>query len=232
MGFSLSGGLSSMGKSIANTAGDMIISEQRAALDRQRLELAESLAEGRETRRDERQSVINKAAADEDRKFRKGESVLDREHEVALADKRESGDNARNDATNSRMLSIHNSSEAGANTRAQAQIDARIEEAKQLAKTQLQRDILKELADSTKEAVPVLGKDGKVLTSENGVPVVRYAPNRGAIYEGLKGKPGFEEMAAVFAPPKGTKPAPVTGKPKPPLADILYGNPGSPGKTD
>lgn len=232
MGFSLSGGLSSMGKSIANTAGDMIINTQKADLDRQRLELAESLAEGRETRRDERQSVINKAAADEDRKFRKRESVLDREHEADLADKREAGDDRRTKMINDRMVSIHDSSEAGADRRSQEQINARIEEAKQLAKTQAQRDALVALVAAAKEATPVLDKNGNVVESANGAPVIRYSTDEEAIYEKLKGKPGFEEMAAVFAPPKGTKPAPVTGKPKPPLADILYGNPGSPGKTD
>ena len=214
MGFSLSGGLSSMGKAISTTAGDMIVSEQRAQLDRERLELAEKLAEGRESRRDERQSVINAAAADKDRGFRSDQAALNREHDLTRDTKREEGDDRRARMTNARSIA----SDAAAAARHNEEMRFRFEEAKDRARTAEEKRILDSaLASSTKKVpmtAPSANGEGTVTRY---VDVTNYVEAAGKLRD-----TGHENLAApLFAKPKpGAKSANVTGKPKPPLGSV------------
>jgi len=216
MGFSLSGGLSSMGKSIANTAGDMILSEQRAELDRQRLALAESLAEGRETRRDERQSVINTKAAEADRDFRKGESVLNREHDLARDTKREAGDDRRARMANERMAA----SEAGQAARFTQQMEFNIKQAEEVARDKKDQTFLNTVIAANTKFIeqPYTTADGERATR-----LVKEVDATAAAAS-LRAA-GKNEMANAFAPPPSkAKAPPVTGKVKPPLDSFLRGS--------
>jgi len=212
MGFSLSGGLSSMGKAISTTAGDMIVSEQRAQLDRERLELAEKLAEGRETRRDDRQSIINSKAAQLDRDFRVDEAGKNRTHDLARDTKREEGDDRRARMTNERLAA----SEGAAAARFNKQMQFNIDQAEAAARDKKDQNFL-----NATIAANTNWREEKYTTAdgEQATRLVKDVDEK--IVAAALRATGRNEMAAAFAPPPSkAKAVPVTGKPKPPLGSF------------
>ncbi len=215
MQFSLSGGLSEMGKSIANTAGDMMLTTQRAELEKQRLQLAETLAEGRESRGREQQAGINAAAADKEQTFRSGESLLNREHEDTMLDTRETGENTRAKLQRDQTLGLHNVSEANAESRFEQEMQLRVNQAQEATTDKKETQILNAaIAAGTKTIEQsYTTADGSIATR----PMKVTDPD--AIAKALR-RGGLEDMANIFAP-KPAKKVDVTGKPKPPLASFM-----------
>ncbi len=217
MAFSLSGGLSEMGKTIANTAGDLMLSEQRSLLERDRIRLAEQLAEGREARSDVRKGMINAAAAEKEQAFRASEGEKNRGHEVNLATMREAGDDRRAKMSNDRMAQTAAISEAGANRRFNAEMELRVKEAKERATDKEEQRILNSViaaATSTVEQ-PYTTASGATATR----PVKVFNPEKAA---GLLRDAGYDKLAAPFAPKKARR-VNVDGKPRPPLESFLNG---------
>lgn len=225
MGFSLSGGLSAMGGAISKTAGIAALEIQRNNLEKDKLALAEALAEGRETRGREQAAEINKEAAGREMEFRAGESLLNRGHEAALTGIREKGENerlairekgetARNAATNSRL----SANEAAAQKRFDAEMKLRIDAAKKEAKDREEKRILDSAiaASTTTEEQEYTTADGERATR----PVKVFNPEKAA---GILRDTGHENLAAPLFPKKVK--SQVTGKPsnRPPLGSFLNG---------
>jgi len=220
MGFNINGGLSEMGKTIATTAGDMLLTAQRADLERQRTELAESLAEGRETRGRVQAADIADKASTKEQTWRSGEAVLTREHEDQNLSTREAGDDRRALLSANTTLKAASMSDDAANARLDKQIAAQVDAAAKLAATDHQKTMLDAAIKNATRAVPVMDKDGKPAQTASGAPIIRNVTDGSVVYNSLKGKPGLEDMAAIFKPPKK---AAVDGKPKPPLKSFLSG---------
>lgn len=216
MPFSLSGGLSAMGKSVADTAGDMMLNTQRAELERQRLALAETLAEGRESRGREQAGMINAAAAEKEQTFRATENEKNRAKEFDLANLREEGDDRRAKMSNARIMA----SESATQKRFDAEMELKVKEAKERATDKAEQRVLNSViaAATTTVEQPYTTADGEKATR----PVKMFDPVKAA---GILRDTGHENLAAPFFPkPKAVKATTVNGKPKPPLESFLNGN--------
>lgn len=220
MGFNFGAGLSEMGKSIAGTAGDMILNSQRADLERQRIELAESLAEGRETRGRTQQAEINDKAATKDRDWRSGESILNRSHETELEDTRQSGANERSRLERGTQMAIHADSEANANVRAQVDLAARVDQAREMAQSDREKTLLNAAVAAATQSDVLRDEKGKPLETASGSPIIRKNLDSEKLYDLLRGNPALKDMAAIFAPkPSAAKKGNVDGKP--PLSSFM-----------
>lgn len=153
MGFNLGAGLAEMGRSVAATAGEAALNLQRSELDRQRMELADSLAGERESKGRKEQSLLNAAENEKERAWRSDEATKREEGENARLLVREAGETERSRISNSRMLALHDLSEKAADGRLQKQLDAADKAARLLAKSKLEDRIIESAKDASK--VPV-----------------------------------------------------------------------------
>lgn len=153
MGFNLGAGLAEMGKSIAQTAGDAAINMQRAELERQRIELADSLQGARESRARRETSLINEAAAEKERNWRSVEADKREAAEQSRFETREKNETARTAITNNRMLALHDLSERAADGRLEKQLAAAKAEATQRAKDKAEERIIESAIKSSQRPV-------------------------------------------------------------------------------
>lgn len=218
MPFSLGGGLSEMGRSIADTAGRMSLEAQRAQLDQERAQLASQLAEGRDERSDIRKGMINQQAATQEQGFRSSENEKNRQTDKELADMRERGANSRALLSAETDLKRRAMSEAAADSRFNRELDLKVKQAKEAARSAEEKRILDSAiaAATTTVEQPYTTADGERATR----PVKIFNAEKAA---GILRDTGHENLANPLFP-KPVKKANVTGKPKPPLDSFLNGD--------
>lgn len=153
MGFNLGAGLAEMGRSVAATAGDAALNIQRAELDRQRIELADSLQGARESKGRQETSLLNNAAAAEERNWRSAEADKREAAETERFNTRETNETERSRIANNRMMALHDLTEKAADGRLDKQLTAARAEAMQRAKDKTEERIIKSAEEASK--VPV-----------------------------------------------------------------------------
>lgn len=153
MAFNLGGGLAEMGRSVAQTAGEAAINIQRAELEKERIALADSLAGARDSKNRQETSLINSAAAKEEREWRSTEAAKKEAADTERFIIGQENETKRTGITNNRILSLHNSSEASADARAQKQLDFQINQAKELAKNKAQERIIESAVKASQKPV-------------------------------------------------------------------------------
>ena len=216
MGFNLGAGLAEMGKSIAQTAGDAALNIQRAELDRQRIELADSLQGARESKNRQETSLLNEVAAEKDRNWRRAEAEKKEAADTERFNTREENETARTKISNDRILSLHKLSEAAADGRLEKQLAAASEQAKALIKDKEDNRLLESARNAGVSPVQVEG------VSASGVRMMRtvMVPDPEKIAKALSDRPDlaapYVALAAKFSG-KG-KDGKVNGRP--PLASF------------
>lgn len=153
MGFNLGAGLAEMGRSVAQTAGDAALNIQRAELDRQRIELADSLQGARESKNRQETSLINSAAAKEERDWRSTEADKREAGETSRFETRERNETERTKISNSRMLALHDLSERAADGRLDKQLAAAKAEAGLRAKDKSEERVIESAIKSSQRPV-------------------------------------------------------------------------------
>lgn len=220
MGFNLGGGLAEMGKSIAQTAGDAALNMQRAELDRQRIELADSLQGARESKNRQETSLINEAAAEKDRKWRSEEAAKREAGETERFETRERNETERTKISNNRILALHELSEKAADGRLEKQLAAARTTAMALARDKAEERIIKSAEEASKVPVemPYITANGDKATRT----VMVMDPVRVAAKLRDSGHPDLAnpyDPKPVKVAPKAKPTGPVDGKP--PLSSFM-----------